>query len=96
MPAQAPLQAGRILLSNSPSPHFQPGPMLKSQVDDPEREPGWVRCKLRRAWANPAADEATRDLEALARQLEKLNPDAAGSLREGRAWPRCSPSPAWA
>jgi putative transposase len=51
----------------------------------PEREPGWVRCKLRRAWANPAADEATRDLEALARQLEKLNPDAAGSLREGRA-----------
>src|SRR5664280_2911570 len=22
------------LLSNSPSPHFQPGPMLKSQVDD--------------------------------------------------------------
>jgi hypothetical protein len=41
--------------------------------------------KLRRAWANPDADEATRDLEALARQLEKLNPDAAGSLREGLA-----------
>ena len=51
----------------------------------PEREHGWVRGKLRRAWANPDADEATRDLEALARQLEKLNPDAAGSLREGLA-----------
>jgi hypothetical protein len=51
----------------------------------PERGHGWVRGKLRRAWANPDADEATRDLEALARQLEKLNPDAAGSLREGLA-----------
>ena len=51
----------------------------------PEREHGWVRGKLRRAWANPDADEATRDLEALARQLEKLNPDAAGSLRAGLA-----------
>ena len=28
----------------------------------PEREHGWVRGKLRRAWANPDADEATRDL----------------------------------
>ena len=37
----------------------------------PEREHGWVRGKLRRAWANPDADEATRELEALARQLEK-------------------------
>jgi putative transposase len=44
-----------------------------------------VRGKLRRAWANPDADEATRDLEALARQLETLNPDAAGSLRESLA-----------
>ena len=32
-----------------------------------EREHGWVRGKLRRAWANPDDDEATRDLEALAR-----------------------------
>src|SRR5450759_2980843 len=51
----------------------------------PEREHAWVRGKQRRAWTNPDADEATRDLEALARQLEKLNPDAAGSLREGLA-----------
>jgi transposase-like protein len=49
----------------------------------PERERAWVRAKLRRAWANPDAEEAQRDLETLARQLDKVNPDAAGSLREG-------------
>jgi len=49
----------------------------------PEREHAWVRAKLRRAWANPDAEEAQRDLETLARQLDKVNPDAAGSLREG-------------
>jgi putative transposase len=49
----------------------------------PSREHTWVRAKLHRAWANPDADEAQHDLETLARQLDKVNPDAAGSLREG-------------
>lgn len=49
----------------------------------PEAERPWVRRKLRAAWANPDADEAQSTLEALARQLEKVNPDAAASLREG-------------
>src|SRR5664280_3166626 len=40
----------------------------------PEREPGWVRGKLRRAWANPDADEATRDLEALAPSAGEAQP----------------------
>ncbi len=51
----------------------------------PDREHDWVRGKLRKAWANPDADAAQRDLQALARQLDKVNPDAAGSLREGLA-----------
>jgi len=51
----------------------------------PEPERPWVRRKLRAAWANPDADEAQAALEALARQLTKVNPDAAGSLREGLA-----------
>ncbi len=51
----------------------------------PERERPWVRKKLQAAWANPDAGEAEAALEALARQLEKVNPDAAGSLREGLA-----------
>lgn len=49
----------------------------------PERERPWVRKKLQAAWANPDAAEAEAALVALARQLEKVNPDAAGSLREG-------------
>jgi putative transposase len=49
----------------------------------PEAERPWVRRKLRAAWANPDAGEAEAALTALARQLEKVNPDAAGSLREG-------------
>lgn len=51
----------------------------------PEAERPWVRRKLRQAWANPDAGEAQAALEALARQLGKVNPDAAGSLREGLA-----------
>ena len=51
----------------------------------PEVERAWVLRKMRRAWKNPDADEGRSDLEALARQLDKLNPDAAGSLREGLA-----------
>src|SRR5206468_9391413 len=44
-----------------------------------------VRRKLRAAWANPNAREAEAALTALAGQLEKVNPDAAASLREGLA-----------
>jgi transposase-like protein len=49
----------------------------------PDAERLWVRRKLHAAWANPDADEAEAALNALAGQLEKVNPDAAGSLREG-------------
>jgi putative transposase len=49
----------------------------------PEAERLWVRGKLRAAWANPNAAEAEAALAALAAQLAKVNPDAAGSLREG-------------
>ena len=51
----------------------------------PENERPWVRRKLRAAWANPNADGAEAALKALAGQLEKVNPDAAASLREGLA-----------
>jgi transposase-like protein len=49
----------------------------------PEAERPWVRRKLRAAWANPNAGEAEAALRALASQLDKVNPDAAASLREG-------------
>jgi putative transposase len=49
----------------------------------PEAERPWVRRKLRAAWANPNAREAEAALRALAGQLERVNPDAAASLREG-------------
>jgi transposase-like protein len=51
----------------------------------PEAERPWVRRKLRAAWANPNADEAEAALRALAAQLERVNPDAVASLREGLA-----------
>jgi putative transposase len=51
----------------------------------PEAERLWVRRKLRAAWANPDVVEAEAALTALAGQLEKVNPDAAASLREGLA-----------
>jgi transposase-like protein len=51
----------------------------------PEGERLWVRRKLRAAWANPDVKEAEAALAALAGQLEKVNPDAAASLREGLA-----------
>jgi transposase-like protein len=51
----------------------------------PETERPWVRRKLRAAWANPNAGEAEASLKALASQLERVNPDAAASLREGLA-----------
>jgi putative transposase len=49
----------------------------------PERERPWVRAKLRKAWADPDHAAALASLKALACQLEKTCPDAAGSLREG-------------
>jgi transposase-like protein len=51
----------------------------------PETERPWVRRKLRAAWANPDAAEAETTLKALAGQLDRVNPDAAASLREGLA-----------
>jgi putative transposase len=51
----------------------------------PEAERPWVRRKLRAAWANPNPGEAEAALRALAGQLERVNPDAAASLREGLA-----------
>jgi putative transposase len=42
-----------------------------------------VRRKLRAAWALTDADQAKRDLEALARALARKHPGAAGALREG-------------
>jgi len=51
----------------------------------PEAERLWVLRKMRQAWKNPDADEAERDLRDLASRLERINPDAAGSLREGLA-----------
>jgi putative transposase len=51
----------------------------------PEAERSWVRRKLRAAWANPNANEAEATLKVLAGQLERVNPDAAASLREGLA-----------
>jgi putative transposase len=49
----------------------------------PERERAWVRAKLRKAWTDPDHERALASLKALAAQLEKVHPDAAGSLREG-------------
>jgi transposase-like protein len=51
----------------------------------PEAERPWVRRKLRAAWSNPNAGEAEAALKALAGQIERVNPDAAASLREGLA-----------
>ena len=49
----------------------------------PERERPWVRAKLNKAWTDPDHTRALASLKALATQLEKVHPDAAGSLREG-------------
>ncbi|MGE0727578.1 MAG: transposase [Acidimicrobiia bacterium] len=49
----------------------------------PAAEKGWVRRKLAAAWAEPEPAEARAALQELARKLDRLNPDAAGSLREG-------------
>lgn len=49
----------------------------------PETERPWVRAKLNKAWSEPDHAKALSSLKALAAQLEKVHPDAAGSLREG-------------
>jgi len=46
-------------------------------------EHAWVRRELRAAWKLTDAHAAKTALEALARKLERINPDAASSLREG-------------
>jgi putative transposase len=51
----------------------------------PEAERPLIQRKLRAAWANPDAHAAQRELEALARALDKKRPGAAASLREGLA-----------
>jgi len=49
----------------------------------PDAEHRWVRAKLRTAWAREDSAEAHRELEALARALQRKHPGAASSLREG-------------
>jgi putative transposase len=49
----------------------------------PEAKHAWVRRQLRAAWAQHDADVAKRELQALARALQREHPGAAASLREG-------------
>ena len=49
----------------------------------PERERPAVKQRLRRAWALEDHDRALEQLRALARELDRTYPGAAGSLREG-------------
>ncbi|MBI4883960.1 MAG: transposase [Actinobacteria bacterium] len=49
----------------------------------PDEQHAWVQRDLRSAWRNPSAVEAKAKLEQLAKKLDRINPDAAGSLREG-------------
>jgi len=49
----------------------------------PETERPLVQRRLRGAWANPDAHQATAELERLARSLAHKRPGAAASLREG-------------
>ena len=49
----------------------------------PERDRPRILARIRSAWALKNAGEAERQLEALAAELERSWPDAAGSLREG-------------
>jgi putative transposase len=49
----------------------------------PERDRPRILARIRGAWALKNAAEAERQLEALAAELERSWPDAAGSLREG-------------
>jgi transposase-like protein len=49
----------------------------------PERERPAVKQRLRRAWALDDHDRALGQLKALASELDRTYPGAAGSLREG-------------
>ncbi len=49
----------------------------------PQAQRPLARRQLHAAWANPNATEAETALRALATGLERANPDAAASLREG-------------
>ncbi len=49
----------------------------------PEAERPLVQRRLRAAWALADADQATTELEQLARSLDRQRPGAAASLREG-------------
>ncbi|HSJ20045.1 MAG TPA: IS256 family transposase [Nocardioidaceae bacterium] len=49
----------------------------------PEAERPLIQRKLRAAWANPDADVALAELQALARALDNKRPGAAASLCEG-------------
>jgi putative transposase len=51
----------------------------------PEAERPLVQRRLRAAWALADADQATTELEQLARGLDRQRPGAAASLREGLA-----------
>jgi putative transposase len=51
----------------------------------PEGERSWVEAVCRRAWREPDAAKAKRDLHALAARLERRHPGAAASVREGLA-----------
>jgi hypothetical protein len=44
-----------------------------------------VQRRLRAAWALGDANQATAELEQLARSLDRGRPGAAASLREGRS-----------
>jgi len=49
----------------------------------PERDRPPVKRRLRRAWASDDHERALGELRALAGELERSHPGAAGSLREG-------------
>lgn len=51
----------------------------------PKEQHSFIERKLRAAYRLADADRAQRDLESLARSLERSHPGAAGSLREGLA-----------
>lgn len=49
----------------------------------PEARRPWVQAQLRKAWAEPDAAHARRQLLRLANALEEQHPSAAASIREG-------------
>jgi putative transposase len=51
----------------------------------PERDRPAVKRRLRRAWASDDHARALDELNALAQELDRTHPGAAGSLREGMA-----------